>query len=380
MAFTREGIKRAQEKELKARREEKANALLLQHNKQKTPINRKKTADEIKELINPKLYQSEWFIRDPKEWKATSYNTDRQIIDFCKWVYCEYEVPSFFFSLFTSYEKDRHMIFFVPGRKETEYEFFFDWFLTITNGYPFAKATNNFFTKREAHIFLNLKTSGTIKENFWLAKCVANNLSTKLTNFVINRFSNMSYLWDSFWYEAVKFINRFEDEIEIQNLNDICDYLNSIHQRDKKFSLKDRTYSSLIKLSNEWHEEGHLKNFGNSNVCWVGLPIPDWEYIQPKTETVWKIKQLLTSKELYQEGKIMHHCVATYVSQCHTGNSSIFSLRKNEFINSEEHVATIEVYRPKQISQIRKKRNAPVDNEVAKVINRWAIDNKLQQR
>lgn len=382
MALTKS--KRERKREHAVLWDSKVKLKLQEHNKnssRKHSAGRKKTPEEIKDLIDTKLYQPEWFIRNPEDWKATSYNSDKQIVDFCKWVYCKYIPPLFLFSIFSPPCKDQHgtnLKRYVPNSKATENEFFFDWFITISNGYPFAKSVSDLLTKKESHIFLNLKTSGTVKENFWRAKCIADKLSPKLTNFFIKRLSDGHWLWDNFWHEAIKFFARFQNEIDINNLSDLCDFINASRRGSKTFSLKDRTYLSLIKASNQWHREQHLKSFGNINISWEGLPISDWEFIQPKTETCWKIKQLFSSKELYQEGKIMRHCVASYVTQCKAGHSYIFSLRKKDIANTEEHVVTIEVNSHKEIVQVRERYNKLPDDSTYKIVEKWATQNSLK--
>jgi hypothetical protein len=43
-------------------------------------------------------------------------------------------------------------------------------------------------------------------------------------------------------------------------------------------------------------------------------------------EEQWAVRELTSGEELYEEGRAMSHCVASYSLRCHGGASAIFSL------------------------------------------------------
>ena len=74
--------------------------------------------------------------------------------------------------------------------------------------------------------------------------------------------------------------------------------------------------------------------------------------------------------ELVAEGRIMHHCVASYAYSCARGECSIWTLERRDQEGLEKH-QTIEV-RQSQIVQCRGKRNRyPTRGEMA-IVERWA--------
>ena len=108
------------------------------------------------------------------------------------------------------------------------------------------------------------------------------------------------------------------------------------------------------------------------------------------------IVELLTSRELRREGTQMHHCVASYGGSIKKGLASIWSLRtwlgqvaadadlrglaEEDVIRTSEakSVATIEVRLEKgALVQVRGPCNAKVEQATQRVIEAWALDNRV---
>ncbi|TVQ18001.1 MAG: hypothetical protein EA382_18230, partial [Spirochaetaceae bacterium] len=114
---------------------------------------------------------------------------------------------------------------------------------------------------------------------------------------------------------------------------------------------------------------------------WIRSGIPDFELVEGKRESanmrVWRIVELLSSKELEEEGRSLGHCVATYASSCQRHASSIWSVRR-ESATGVTRLLTVEVdMKRKEIVQIRGLRNRlPEANEMT-IVNRWTRANGL---
>jgi hypothetical protein len=54
----------------------------------------------------------------------------------------------------------------------------------------------------------------------------------------------------------------------------------------------------------------------------------DWEFLD-ENDDVWSFRELTSGRQLFQEGRMMHHCVQSYTERCSTGLDSIFSLSLN---------------------------------------------------
>jgi hypothetical protein len=373
MAHTEAGLKRERKFKRKKAREERALRVLAEHNekKEKRKRSKKKDSTEIMNLIDNSLLDTSWFVRDPNEWRPSTYNVDRQIMDFVQWVYCKYDVPQFLLGLFLKSNKTYYMY-----KRPREFVFrYFDWFLTIAHGFSFAKSTKEYFNKKEAHAFLTAPNLGDINKCFWWAKCRAAGAGHQLTHLICNRFREHSQ--DSaFWSDSIRFFTRFEDEIDSASFYDVLDYIAAMSVRGRvpagqEFSLKGRTFSSLIKASNEWHKEQHLKKFGNLNYMLAVSDVEGWRWRDKQEKCTWSVVQLVTSKELYHEGKVMRHCVATYSSRCKDGHSFVFSMTLDDGINKAEKVLTIELDQNRVVRQARGKCNKLPAGRIEYAMRKW---------
>ena len=356
---------------IRAKNDERIEALLVKHNKEnKLKPSRKKTSTEISNLIRTEYLIPSKYIRDPAEWSAKSYNLNRQKIDFAKWLYCKYPVPQFMFNLFLNPRP-------IPGKYYPPVIYplnrliFFDWFIVISQGGSFAKTAKELLTKKEAHLFLNAPSNNTIEENIWWAKCQSTGLSHSVTTAISKRLFNHFDVSNLFWPTLITLLKNCEDTVEIESLSDVMDFLRAKYANNNKFTLKGRTFHSLIKLSNEWHREMQLKKFGSENLSWKGSDIPDWKWVDKKENQIWTVKQLHTSKELYYEGRRMKHCVAGYGHRCLQGYCAIFTMMVDDYINKPEKLLTIEVGPGKRFIQARGRANTWPSGRNKLVLGKW---------
>lgn len=375
--------------------EEIALAALSKHNRDKKSSiasSKKKTFEEVIDYLD-EMYKHDLCIRSPKEWKPSSYNFNKQVISFIKWIYCEYNVPSFMFGIFDRNNRLYHgghtyHNVQIPGRRNrvrqrsADFDSFFEWFMLIASGKSFAKALSDLFTKKEAHIFLNGPPNLNIYENYWRAKIVAAGGSEKLVNMCLRRFPNNSrrIKTHQYWYDAAKFFPRFEKEIDLTSVVDVMDYIvDTAFNNNNKFSFKGKTFSSIIKASNTWHKEQQLKKFGDLNVYFPLCSIDPWKWKDKREKCDWVVRQILNAKHLYREGKTMHHCVASYTHACKEGRSFIFSMTMEDGVNIPERVLTIELNRDLALMQARGKCNASPSGMASKVLNKWMSENNVKQ-
>lgn len=123
-----------------------------------------------------------------------------------------------------------------------------------------------------------------------------------------------------------------------------------------------------------------LKKFGNQNLNWSGIDLPDWSWVDKKMKSVWEVKQLLTSKELYNDGRRMKHCVASYGQRCMQNQSAIFSLTEDDGINIPQKHVTIELNHNKEFIQANAKMNRQPAGRAKLVFNKWCTQNNIQRR
>jgi hypothetical protein len=139
------------------------------------------------------------------------------------------------------------------------------------------------------------------------------------------------------------------------------------------FSMRGRTVNSLLKAVDSWHKElGKIAKGGK--YAWKKSPIQEYKFTEGRKETknmkIWRIEELLSSKELIEEGRQMKHCVATYAGSCKSGKCSIWKMEL-ETENGKEKRLTIEVGSDMIIKQIRGKCNRLAQEKELAIIRSW---------
>ena len=143
--------------------------------------------------------------------------------------------------------------------------------------------------------------------------------------------------------------------------------------------MKGRSASKPVRLVDEWHDELSGLEDVPLETC-PASGIKEFTHAEQHKETgqplTWSVHELRTSQQLAIEGRIMHHCVASYTRQCAAGDASIWSIRvieENQEYEEEakpRHILTIALNPKKRtVSQYRGKFNLkPFDRKhVAKL-------------
>jgi hypothetical protein len=124
----------------------------------------------------------------------------------------------------------------------------------------------------------------------------------------------------------------------------------------------DMSLATVTKLSADWH-----------NAVAANMTGPHSEFPEPwcpgGESGGFDIVPITNSSDLYQEGKLMHHCAGTYAGQVHSGDCYIFSVRKDA-----SPLATLQLVRGERgvaIGQFRGPCNAKPSKEVLRAVNCW---------
>jgi len=176
----------------------------------------------------------------------------------------------------------------------------------------------------------------------------------------------------------ISFLSKNQRYIKIEEIRPILDYFIYELQRNDNYSLKGRTINSVLRKMEEWHRMLRVRNYRNTTqfMSWKGYKINDYE--EGFLNSKFVIRQLLTSNELYKEGSMLHHCVASYALRCAIGDTSIFSLR---FVNAkktdvENRLITIRVS-GRSVVQALGVCNRYPDTTEQLIINNWCELNNL---
>jgi hypothetical protein len=333
-----------------------------------------------------------------KKWKCRSFNEQRQYIDFLKIFIYPYNVPAplLFASLLPEHTfNDKNQMVKSPHLKIIRMAK--EWLVDIVSGESFYKRNKEYFTKAEAHYFLNTNLSfsdGTsVIKMFFDAKCKARHVGHSLRILVVKVFT-------------VKFLMTFNNPVVLDfldfiarnqgyrftsgELGDVCDFI--ITKLRGKFSFSGRTVTSIVAFANEWHAElhrpiiihnGHQQGNTNKNAIalakWNGLPILKFRY--EEKESTWEITQLYTAQDLLNEGRKMKNCVASYSWYCAGGEGAIFNVSEVSTYKESEirsSRATLQVSSSRVLVQAKSKCNGVLEKDTKRVVSLWANSNRIK--
>lgn len=197
-----------------------------------------------------------------------------------------------------------------------------------------------------------------------------------------------------FWRGAFHFFLNHWDELGAVQLKAIVDYLYAARIRSTEvvtdagvvalpppqpeFSLAGRTPQSVRRLVDAWHLElGARRHTGRT---WPASGLRGLTFLETSDDEPvhWRIDELLASGDLLLEGRLLHHCVASYEYRCLRGISSIWSLRRQSREGPFTAKYTIEVDpRTRTIVQIRGRCNRHAVGLPRKIVALWAQQERL---
>jgi len=313
---------------------------------------------------------SELMIRSEDSCSFSKYKTEKSFVYYVsRHLFSEYRIPGFMDQAWTDPMQDLFQF----------------WFVAIGRGMSvYKKCSKKYMTKKATHLFLTKgKKDLTIFENIWLARAMAEDINPTIAITLIKANPRMCLdLNDKFWLNIFTFFCKNPIR-QGKKLSEVIDFLLEKQVIEPTFSLRGRTVSSLIQLSDQWHEDlARMKKNGIGK--WIPMPISDWRkaYGREKRKREYEVNQIITGKELSREGNVMHHCVYSYKRRCIAGEASIFSMRKtsfetgrNEFVT--RRCATIEVDKNKRIVQARGYANRNLNRAEKNALNEWAKERCL---
>jgi hypothetical protein len=287
------------------------------------------------------------------------------------------------------------------------------WICDIVTGDSFYRKNKEYFTRSEAHCFLNTPIPYTgalsILELYFQAKGKARNIAVKRRRIIAKIFTIKFEKY--FNHETVTgfldLLGRSHDyQIEEGELGDICDFVLAKiveqfkgNRKGTPFSFSGRTMTSIIGLANEWHaqiqrEQAALDVLARAGqargpqnklkttalaVRGKGIDVPVFKY--EANECIWTITQLLTAQDLLNEGRKMKSCVSTYTYRCSIGECAIFNVSCFYMDTRQtESKATLEVSKDRSLVQAKGKCNIRVNSVVMNVITRWTQANRIRNK
>lgn len=271
------------------------------------------------------------------------------------------------------------------------------WYIVVAGGRSLYKeGAGEWLTRKEVHLFLNAPLGLGFEAAHWyaIARSCSNDAGIAL-RIARSKIARTPRAGIGFWREAARVFCAHPATVE--EMDDLCDYLEACHRRNPEFSLKGRTLASLHRQMREWHrdleaiarieaarrraEAALARARGgapaqDASESWPGAAISDWIWSRggkdrSKREE-YTVVQLRTAAALVAETRAMRHCVSTYAAKCIAGQSSIWSLRRRA-AGDTLRLLTIELDRQHRAVQIRGFANRAPRPEERQLLERWAV-------
>jgi hypothetical protein len=345
-------------------------------------------------------------------YRCRSFNEHRQYIDFFKEFIYPHKVPHVL--IWTSFEQETLKDDQGRDMPSPDLEIIRNakkWICDIVSGRSFFKQNSDYFTRAEAHFFLNTDIAydgpDSVIELCFYAKCMARKIGVKRSRFIAKIFvKKFVRHWNHPMATGfLDLISRNLDYgIENSGLGNIGDFvLDKIREQRKEhgrrppFSFSGRTMTSIIALANEWHadvlREQEIRNNlerAAQRAHWQRkaaepIEMSRWKGIYVShsriegVSCVWSFTQLCSARELLNEGRLMKNCVSAYSYKCVIGESAIFHVSRvfaaDQII---ENVATLEVSKNRALIQAEAKCNTKIAPSAMQVIRKWALFNRIK--
>ncbi len=325
---------------------------------------------------------SDSWIRPIETWHVKRHNRDRQFYELLRHLFAAYDVPPFM---------DR--VWF------TENETHQNWYKHIGIGQNIRTAPGIpiSLTKKMAHHFLQAPKQYTVEEAFRWGQVHALGGDRRLIDALRGTRLTRNFRNDDFWLNVIRFFVA-NPMLDVSHVHPIIDYIWNQKFEDRRvfverevaeeigpaqpnFSMRGRTPDTLLRQVNEWHRQLGRETRGG-NFQWPRSEIGEFRFQegseQKRNLKFWYIRELLSTKELIEEGRALNHCVSSYARSCYSGKKSIWTL-ESEDENVRRKVLTIEISRPENlIRQVRGKRNRLPTSTEKFLLERWAAAENLE--
>lgn len=136
----------------------------------------------------------------------------------------------------------------------------------------------------------------------------------------------------------------------------------------------------MLRGMTEWHGElAKVKAINGKTFEPSGFKNFEVDRKEGRDVIHWKITEILSSKRLIEEGRELHHCVASYAYRIENGQESIWSLTRSKgYDPTVERVVTIEVVNVnRSVVQARGKFNKMIESNAFQVMQLWAQENRM---
>jgi hypothetical protein len=332
-------------------------------------------------LLALSAHHGDW-VRPLDGWRARSHNARRQFRSLVRHLIARYDVPAFLDAAW------------LEGltREGVKHQ---GWYKHVAGGRNIRTADDLPvpLTSKQAHLFLLAPDDLDIASAFRWALVHDLGGDDHLARSILTTRIGSTYGDEGFWASVIRFFIA-HPELESVHHGPIIDFLH--HQKfvpsipnphadqpgqpplippQPNLCMKGRTPETLRRAVSQWHRDlAQSRSAAMAVASWgpSGLGSFAHEDSVGDERRVYEVTELLTARELVEEGKAMSHCVASYAHACGSGQSSIWSLRVRIESGRVVRLATIEVRRrDSKIVQVRRQSNKPPTERELSILRRW---------
>jgi len=325
-------------------------------------------------------HHSSW-IRPLNQWQPLKHSARRQFACLSRYLLATYDVPAFMDSAWFANKKAHQR-----------------WFIHIGQGGNIrtAETLPVPLTKRMAHLYLQAPAHYNVLTAFRWAQVQVLGGGASLSDAIVETQLARRFKDDAFWMSVIRFFIE-NPELDRVHIHPIVDYI--WHERyvdqqefdeaeksantgpaQPRFTMRGRTVDSLLAQVERWHRRLGRGSQGVTKSRWSRWVIDDYRLSEGGDggKRIWHIRELLSSNELFAEGRTLKHCVASYAAVCSSGISAIYTMDVCD-VEGVRKLLTIEVHRRDRVlTQVRGKRNRLPTKAEALVVQRWAQENGLR--
>lgn len=180
----------------------------------------------------------------------------------------------------------------------------------------------------------------------------------------------------AFWRATVSWLAHHRADLDDGDCQQVLDWAMHVHTEDLAqardeaacFSWHGRIPAAALADATRYQDflQGRQRagRLDSAPLAWKGR---GWDWEHANGDVTWSIRELVTDKELLDEGWTMRHCVSSYSYACSRGETTIFTLRRNG-----ARCATVQVDPNKhEIVQARGVRNRNCAREELEVLAKW---------
>ena len=332
----------------------------------------------IEGIKNLALHHNE-FIRPIQNWLPSGASKPEVFSSLVDHLLAEYQMPFFMTSVWLKETDDTAL-------QQQE------WYIKVSRGASIRRLNIPvLFTRKMEHHFLQSPDHFSFEEAVRYSQVLGLGGKTGLAKAIVATRLGRHIDNDDFWRSVIHFFINSKD-LKSEHVNPVVDFLYHIKFSRKivhtdngvmiiepsqpDFSIKGRTFNSIMRLVENWHKELSRRNV-RGDFRWEKSRFNDFSYKEKSYDSehkrrIWRITELLSNAELAVEGRVMHHCVRSYASKCFHGESTIWSMSL-EIKDNIKRVITIEVDPlARVIRQARGRFNHAPKSDAMEIMKKWA--------